>query len=358
MDRFERIAEALKTYKIEDSVEIDGRKFVGPDDAMARLRELEEIARALQSIDPLALYDRTYAFDGIFREDIHGSGRFYAYLKFELKGVTPEEKDATITQALSGLAERFGKDSLVALVPRVIDGRQVTENLTVRPEIDEFPSYFSKTRTAYAEKMAADELPKGILAPIKSLEEKILDEYSWTTVFVSDAGGVCVDICGNTYVLSQAETEDVSAYGELWTWVVGDGFHSLYDIEIAIDGEYPQDEQNETGRYFAYVKAVLKGLNSEERRAGLAAAVPGSVMQKLGGETVFSILPETMSGDLVTPALTIRPEADDYPSYFKSAKIESGKERIRKQVLFNLQAEILANVNGRLQDLKKVVILN
>ena len=90
MDKLERIAEALRSLDLGAGVAVEGRTFVGPADAISRLRDLEGIASGLASRDLFALYDRRIAHDGVFEADINESGRYYAYLLYELKGATPE----------------------------------------------------------------------------------------------------------------------------------------------------------------------------------------------------------------------------------------------------------------------------
>ena len=95
MDRIERIAEALRSLDLSAGVTVEGRTFVGPADAVTRLRDLEGIASGLASRDLFALYDRSIAHDGVFEEDIQGSGRYYAYILYELKGRRPRRKRRT-----------------------------------------------------------------------------------------------------------------------------------------------------------------------------------------------------------------------------------------------------------------------
>jgi acyl-CoA-binding protein len=358
VDRIERIAAALRSLDLGAGVTIEGRTFVGPADALARLGELEGIAAGLASRDLFALYDKRVGHDGLFDEDIHGSGRYYAYLLYELKGITPEDREAALVAALEELVAKYGKDSVLKYVPARIAGRQVTESLTVRPEPDDYPSYYSKARMAYAEKMAAEELPKAVLAGIRAEQERLLDSFGWTTVRVLESSGEPVDVCGDVYVLSPSGKEAVEPYRSIWSALVSGGPESFYDVEIALDGEYPADKENSFGRYYAYVKASLKGLSQEERRARLLASLPQAAVEAIGPDAAWALFRETMDGDQVTASLTIRPEADEYPSYFNAKKAESGRERSKKQILINTQAEVIAAVERLLGGAKKYIILD
>ncbi|MGO8695896.1 MAG: hypothetical protein ACLQMF_19715 [Rectinemataceae bacterium] len=356
MDRIERIANALRSLDLGAGVTVEGRTYVGPSEAMARLGELEGIAASLSSRDLFALYDKVVAHDGIFDEDINASGRYFAYLAFELKGTTPEEKENLLASTLGELVEKYGKDAVLKYVPKRIAGRQITESLTLRPENEEYPAYYSKTRTAYAERMAQEELPKAVLAGLRSEQERLLDAYAWTTVRIQDAAGKCTDICGDAYVLSKAGIEAVEPYREIWTALATGGPERFYEIEIATDGEYPVDADNPVGRYYAYIQARLKGQASEERKSTLLAALPETAVKALG-PAAAELFRERIDGDLVTASLTIRPEADEFPSYFNAKKTEKGRERIGKQILFNVQAEIIAAVERVLGEVQKYIIL-
>lgn len=358
MDRIERIATALRSLDLGSGVAIEGRTFIGPEDALARLRELEGIAEGLASRDLFALYDRRILHDGVFEEDIHASGRYYAYLVFELKGATPEEQETALAASLEDLVAKFGKDAVIARIPPRIVGRQVTEGLVVRPEVDDFPSYYSKSRTSHAEKMAQEELPKAVLAPIRAEQERLLDSFGWTTVRVQDPEGKAVEICGDAYVVSETGLASVEPYRAIWDALVTKGPDFYYELEVATDGEYAADAESEIGRYYAYVRASLKGQSPDDKRAGLLAALPAAAVEALGPDAAAALFRERIDGDQVTASLTIRPEADEYASYFNAKKIEAGKKRILKQIMFNVQAEIIAAVERALGTAKKYIILD
>jgi hypothetical protein len=355
--RLEHLAEVLASLKVEDGVAIEKRTYVGPAEATARLRELEDIAAGLAQRDILSLYDKTIAHDGVFPEDIYQSGRYYAYLRFELKGMTPEEKEENLVRALDDIVQKHGKDAVLKYVPPVIKGRQVTENLMVRPEVEDFPSYYSKMRMAYAERMAVDEVPRVALAAIRDEQESVLSQYSWTTVRIVDADGIPTELCGNMYLAAEKTRKLILPYERLWALIMERGPESFYDVSIANDGEYPIDEMNPNGRYFAYVKAELKGLNSEERRKNLLAAIPQEIVGAIGQSEIVDIFPEKMNGDPVTIELTIRPENEEYPSYYNAKKVENGRKRASKQILYNIQAEIISLVENKFGAFKSVIIL-
>jgi hypothetical protein len=357
VERIERIASALRSLDLGAGVTVEGRTFVGPEDALSRLRDLEGIIAGLCSRDLFELYDRGVAHDGVFDADDRGSGRYYAYLLFELKGATPEEKEAALASALDDLVSQYGKDAVLGRIPARIAGRQVTEALTVRPEPDDFPSYYSKARTAYAQKMAQDELPKAVVAGFRADQERILDSYDWTTVRIEDAAGEVVDICGDAYALSEAGLESAAPYREIWERFVEAGCEGLYDIEVRTDGEYPPDSEGTIGRYYAYVRATLKGQARDDRRSRLAAALPERAVKALGAEAACALFRETVDGDQVTSSLTLRPDPDEYQSYISAKRLEAGKERLRRQVAINVQAEVLASVERALGETKKYVIL-
>lgn len=356
MDRIERIKDALRSLDLGSGVAVEGRTFVGPADAMARLGELEGIAESLSSRDLFALYDKVMAHDGVFEEDINASGRYYAYLAFELKGATPEDRESLLSSALGDLVEKYGKDAVLTHIPERIAGRQITEALTLRPESEDFPAYYSKARTAYAERMAVEELPKAVLASIRSEQERLLDAYGWTTVRVQEGGSECVEICGDAYLLTEPGVAAVEPYRELWAAVVGEGPERFYDIDVATDGEYPADQESAEGRYYAYLRATLKGQAPADRRPTLLAALPDKAVASVG-PAAAELFRETIDGDQVTASLTIRPEAEEYPSYFNAKKIEHGRERLKKQILFNVQAEIIAAVERVLGGVRKYIIL-
>jgi len=357
VERIERIASALRSLDLGAGVTVEGRTFVGPEEALSRLRDLEGIIAGLSSRDLFELYDRSVAHDGVFDEDDRGSGRYYAYLLFELKGATPEDREAALASALDDLVSEYGKDAVLGRIPPRIAGRQVTEALTMRPEPEDFPSYYSKARTAYAEKIAGDELPKAVVAGFRADQERILDAYDWTTVRIEDSGGEVVDICGDAYALSKAGAETVAPYREIWARFVEAGCEGLYDIEVRTDGEYPPDVDGAIGRYYAYVRATLKGQAPDERRSRLAAALPSRAVKALGEEAVRSLFKETVDGDQVTSSLTLRPDPEEYPSYIGAKRLEAGKERLRRQVAINVQAEVIASVEKALGGTRKYVIL-
>jgi hypothetical protein len=358
VERIERIAEALRSLDVGAGVAVEGRTFVGPAEALARLRDLESIAAGLAGRDLFALYERSIAHDGVFEEDIAGSGRYYAYLLFELKGTTPEDREAKLAAALEDLVSEYGKDAVISRIPARIAGRQVTESLTLRPEPDDYPAYYSKTRMAYAEKMALDELPKAVLAGIRAEQERLLDSFGWTTVRVRDRDGEVADICGDAYLLSKDALALVEPYRAIWAAVVSGGGDAFYDFEVRTDGEYPADVDNELGRYYAYVRAFLKGQASGDRRDRLLAALPDAAVKAIGAEAAVALFKEYVDGDQVTASLTIRPESEEFPSYFSSKRIEAGEARLRKQILINVQAEVIAAVERALGGVQKYVILD
>jgi hypothetical protein len=357
VDRIERIAEALRSLDLGAGVAVEGRSFVGPSDAIARLRDLEGIATGLASRDLFALYDKSVAHDGVFDEDIGGSGRYYAYLLFELKGATPEERESRLAAALEDLVSHYGKDAVLSKVPARIAGRQVTEGLVLRPESEDFPAYYSKARMSYAEKMALDELPKAVLAGVRAEQERLLDGFGWTTLRVEDRGGEVAEICGDLYLLSPGGLGKADPYRVIWASFLDGGADRLYDFEVRTDGEYPSDSDEALGRYYAYVRAELKGLAPDDKAARLLEALPAQAVQTLGREVVLALFKAGVDGDQVTASLTIRPEAEEFPSYFNAKRIEGGKERLRKQIAINVQAEIIAAVERALGGVEKFIIL-
>jgi hypothetical protein len=358
VDKLARIAEALRSLDLASGVKVEERTFVGPADAMERLKDLEGVIQGLASRDLFALYDRSIAHDGVFDEDVNQSGRYYAYLRWELKGTTPEEKEAALAAELQDLVAQYGKDAALGRVPPVITGRQVTEAITLRPESEDFPAYYSKARMTYAEKMALVELPKAVLAGYREEEERILDAFGWTTVRVKDKDGELVDICGDAYLLSAESLAAVEPYRAVWAALVERSPEAFYDFEIRTDGEYPPDVDEELGRYYAYVRASLKGQAPEEKRKLLLANLPSEAVKAMGEEAAAALFKETIDGDQVTASLTIKPEAEDYPSYFNKKRIEAGNERLRRQIAINIQAEALAAVEAKLGGAEKYVILD
>lgn len=357
MEKLERIAEALRSLDLGAGVAVEGRTFVGPEDAIARLRDLEGIAAGLASRDLFELYDRSVAHDGVFDADIHGSGRYYAYLLYELKGATPEEREEKLAAALADLVSQYGKDAALGRIPARIPGRQVSEALTLRPESEDFPAYYSKARMAYAEKMALIELPKAVLAGIRADQERILDSFGWTTVRVQDSGGEVVDVCGDAYLLSLEGMAKADPYRGIWDCLVAEGCDHIYDFEVRTDGEYPVDQDEALGRYYAYVRATLKGQAPDERKARLLAALPSAAVEAIGGDAAAALFKESIDGDQVTASLTIRPDAEEFASYFNAKKIESGTERLRRQILINVQAEVIGAVELALGGAQKYIIL-
>lgn len=357
MEKLGRIAEALHSLDLSSGVAVEGRTFVGPADAMARLRDLEGIISGLASRDLFALYERSVAHDGVFEEDINQSGRYYAYLLFELRGSTPEEKEDLLSAALEDLVSTHGKGAVLSKIPARIAGRQVTESLVLRPESEDFPAYYSRARMAYAEKMAQDELPKAILAPFRDEEERILDGFDWTTLRVQPGGTELVDVCGDAYMLTPDGKEVVAPYTEIWASFVEGGCDEYYDLEVRTDGEYPPDIDEALGRYYAYVRAALKGQSAEEQRSRLIAALPAAAVEAVGEEAAAAIFKPRVDGDQVSATLTIRPDADEFPSYLNEKRVEAGMARLRKQVAINAEAEILAAVEQGLGGITKYVIL-
>jgi len=358
VERIERIAEALRSLDLSAGVAVEGRTFVGPADAIARLRDLEGIISGLVSRDLFALYDRSIAHDGVFEADAHGSGRYHAYLLYELKGGTTEDREATLAATLEDLVTQYGKDAVLSRIPARIAGRQVTEALTLRPESDDYPSYYSKVRMAYAEKMALDELPKAVIAGLRADQERLLDSFGWTTVRVQDKGGEVAEICGDAYLLSAEGVKAIEPYRSIWAQVVAEGSEKYYDFDVRTDGVYAADIDEVLGRYYAYVHATLKGQASDEKRSRLLASLPEMAVKALGSEAVAALFRESIDGDQVTASLTIRPESEEFLSYFNAKKIELGNGRLRKQILINVQAEVIGAVERVLGGVQKYIILD
>ncbi|GEM_PF-1303114 len=357
MTRIERYSKLLENIDFDDGVVIDDRTYYGPKEAIEEIRELEELYQALKGIDILSLYEKTVAHDGMHDEDIADHGRYYAYLRFELKGQSAEEKEENLLKALAPLAEKFGRDKLIKYFPGTIKGRQVTEDLKIRPEDEDYPSYYSDFRRSYAEKMAKEEVPHVVLSGIREEQEKILNRYDWNTLYVADTGGKLIEVCGDMYLVPGDSYEKVALYAELWNSLVDKGEESFYEFSIATDGEYPRDENNPYGRYYAYVKLELKGLSEEGRSKFLSENLPENVVKGLGMEEIVSIFPSRIDGDLVTQPLTIRPDEEEFESHFNPRKVEQGKKRAYKQVLFNIRAEIIDRLSKLLGEVKKAIIL-
>jgi hypothetical protein len=358
VDKIPRIAEALRTLDLDAGVTVEGRTFVGPPEPLSRLRDLEGLASGLASRDLFALYERGIASDGVFDADINESGRYFAYLRYELKGITPEEREEKLAVALEDLVSQYGKDAVLSRIPSVIKGRQVTEALTLRPESDDFPSYYSKARMSYAEKMAIDELPKAVLAGIRADQERLLDSFGWTTLRAQEGGAELADICGDAYLLTPEGLGAVDPYRMVWEAFLSGQPDAFYDFEVRTDGEYPADVDEALGRFYAYVRAELKGQASDDKRSRLAASLPPDAVEALGAEAATALFKEGIDGDQVTASLTIRPEAEDYPSYFNAKRVEAGKERLRKQIAINVQAAVLEAVERSLGGIRKYVILD
>jgi hypothetical protein len=365
VSRLERLSALLSSLDLGACVEADGRTFAGPAEALKRLAALEELAKALRGTDLAGLYARRIAHDGVHVDDIYHSGRYYAYFEFELKGMTPEEKRAGLSSALAPLVERFGADEVLGRFPERIKGRQVTEDLSIRPENEDFPSYYSAMRTSYAEKMAAEELPKAIVGRVREEADAILDKYSWTSLFVPASGSIpaagkgseLVDLCGNAYLIPTDKKRILESLSAVWEDMVSGGVDKRYDVAIAHDGEYPKDDNNPFGRYYAYVRASLRGTGSEERRKMLVDSLPQPAVKEFGAERIASAFPEAIEGDPVTKPLTLRPEADDFPSYYSKQKVEAGLSRARKQILINVEAGLISLADEALGGSRKLIIL-
>jgi hypothetical protein len=355
------MSEVVKGLDLGQGVMIDGRLFICPEEVRERLGKLEALAQAIKATDVLSLYRRSIAHDGVYDEDIYHSGRYYAYFVFELLGSSPEEQEKLLTESLSAMVEQFGKEEVLKSFPILIKGRPVTENLTIRPENEDYPSYYSKTRQAYAEKMAAEEVPKAALAYAKEEEEKILNAYAWEVFYaVEGAGkgaGELVELCGDLYLVPKEKLNAVAPYRAIWEALASGDVERYYQIEVVNDGEYPADENNPFGRYYAYMKASLKGAGTEERERLLAQSLGAERLKEIGEERLLDYFPETVEGDAVTKPLTLRPENDDFPSYYIQSKLESGRERARKQILLNASAAILSRLAEKAGSTRKVVVL-
>jgi len=357
VSKLERYAELVREHNPENGVAVDERVFVGPDEVIERVGKLEQLYRALKGIDILALYDRRIAHDGMHDEDIYDHGRYYAYLRFELKGQSREEKEENLVNALAPVVEQFGREAVFKYFPGVIKGRSVTEDLKIRPENEDYPSYYSDFRTNYAEKMALEEVPDKVLSQIRNEEDALLEEYDWNTLYVTDSKGKLIEICGDVYLITDSEIEETKVYAALWNFIIENNEDSLYDFSIATDGEYPKDEYNPFGRYYAYVKLELKGLSDEGRKKFLEDILPEDIVKKIGIDDLIQIFPKTVNGDPVTQPLTLRPDEEEFPSYFNQKKIEKGKERAYKQVIYKIRAAIVEKLAGILGEVKKVIIL-
>lgn len=357
MSRLERYAELLQEIDLENGVAVEERLFVGPEEVIERVRKLEKLFQALNKINILGLYNKTIAHDGMHDEDIYDHGRYYAYFNFELKGQSSEEKEEILVKSLEGIVEEFGREMVLKYFPKVIKGRRVTEDLKIRPEDEDYPSYYSEFRMNYAEKMAKEEVPNKVLSAIRDDEDALLEEYDWNTLYMTSPNGKLIEICGDVYLVEESEIEEVKVYAQLWNFLIENGEESMYDFTIATDGEYPKDDYNPFGRYYAYVKLELKGLSEEGRRQFLKDTLPEDITEKIGIDELVQIFPKVINGDLVTQPLTLRPDEEEFPSHFNNKKIEQGKERAYKQVLYNIRAAIVDRLADILGEVKKVIIL-
>ena len=175
---------------------------------------------------------------------------------------------------------------------------------------------------------------------------------------VQDKEGELVDICGDAYLLSKEGLSLAEPYRAIWSAVIAAGGDGFYDFEVRTDGEYAVDVDNELGRYYAYVRASLKGQATSDRRERLLAALPGPAVKALGADAAAALFKERIDGDQVTASLTIRPESEDFPSYFNAKRIQAGEERLRKQILINVQAEVIGAVERTLGGVQKYIILD
>jgi len=158
-------------------------------------------------------------------------------------------------------------------------------------------------------------------------------------------------------MLSPEGLAAVDPYRLIWSSLVERGGEAFYDIDVRTDGEYPPDIDEALGRYYAYVRASLKGQSSEDMRTRLVAALPAEAVKAIGAEAAAALFKETVDGDQVTATLTIRPDAEEFASYLNAKKIETGKARLLKQIAINVQAELLAAVERALGGITKYVIL-
>lgn len=357
MSQLGRYAELLKKINLEKGIGVGERTFVGPEEVMKEIGVLEDLYRSLKEVDILQLYKESIAHDGLHEEDINRSGRYYAYLLFELKGQSSEEKKEILAKSLTQQVENLGKNNILKYFPGFIKGRQVTEDLHIRPENEDYPSNYSRVRIEYARKMAKDEVPNSVLDKIRDDQDKILDQYDWYTIYVTNSKGTLLEICGNVYLVSSEEGEEIKSYAGVWNTLMEKGVDTFYNFTIATDGDYPEDAHTTIGRYYAYTKFELQGLSEEGRGLFLTDALPERAVKKLGIKELTEIFPAKLNGDPVTQPLTIRPEEDEYPSHFNKRKIERGKKNGYKQILYNIQAEIISRVDEKLREIKKIIIL-
>ncbi len=350
-------AALLEAVNVTEGVKIDSRLYCGSVDQLKELKALDEIYQVLSVRDIFDLYDQDIGHDGMHPEDIYKSGRYYAYLRFELKGQAADEKEEMLCEALKEEVEKFGKENIVKYFPVEYKGRQVTQDINIRPEDEDYPSYYSETRRDYAWKMAGDEFPAAILSKIRGDQEDILDRFDWNTLFVADPDGELIDICGNVYLAPKDKISVLKPFEEIWNSLLSKGADFFYNDYIATDGEYPVDEHNPYGRYYAYIKLEMNGLSTDEKLESLQKHLPDNAVEKLGLETIKEIFPLFLNGKPVTQPLTIRPEEDEYQSNYNKKKVESGKKQIYKQVLYDIQAEIISRIENVLGGINKVIIL-
>jgi hypothetical protein len=353
----EKYRELLGRSDLAKGVTIGERTFVGEEAAVGPLAALTKLSDALGKAGIMGLYERTIAHDGLHDEDIYGSGRHYAYFLFELKGQSPQDKERLLSEALAAVIQQFGRDEVLPLFPPRIKGRQVTQNLSVRPENDDYPNFYSKSRMSYAEKMAVDEVPDAVLDRIREKQDRILDAYDWYPLMVADPRGKVLELCGDVYLVPDAAVAAVGPYAEAWNALVDKGVEGFYDIDIATDGVYPADENNQSGRFYAYVRAELKGMSAEGRAKFLQETLPPKVVKAVGAEELAGIFPARVAGDLVTQPLTIRPEEDQFASHFNRKKVDSGRLRVVQQVLNNVRSALEERAGSRLGAVKKYIIL-
>ncbi len=349
--------ELLKGINLAKGITIGNRTFVGPKEVMEQVGKLEELYRQFKSLDILQLYNESVAHNGEHDEDIYHSGRYFAYLVFELKGQSREEKKEILVKALSDIVEKHGEETTLKYFPDIIKGRQVTENLSIRPEDDDYPSNYSKSRTEYAKNMSKEEIPETILEKIKEEQDVILDKYDWYTLFVESTDGKLIKICDNFYLTSDNKIKNIENFASIWNFILKEGIDTLYNFNVATDGEYPQDKHNPLGRYFAYVNFELKGQSHAGKLEFLKETLPEKVLKNIDFDIISSIFPMQYKGDLVTQSLTLRPENDEFPSHFNEKKVKRGEKKGFNQILFNIQAEILKLVEERLGEINKIIIL-
>ena len=254
---------------------------MGPAEALARLRDLESIASGLAGRDLFALYERSVAHDGVFEEDIAGSGRYYAYLLYELKGTTPEDREAKLAAALEDLVSEYGKDAIVSRIPARIAGRQVTESLTFVPSPTTTPPTIPRRAWPMPRKWPWTSCPRPssrASGPTRSASS------------TPSAGRPCGYAIGTASLRTSAATPTSSPRRPSpWSNPTARSGRPrsrwrrrVLRFRMRTDGEYPADVDNELGRYYAYVRAALKGQASGERRDRLLAALPDAAVRRSG----------------------------------------------------------------------------